>query len=369
MRKSPPPSPIIGSLLAWYDRHARVLPWRLPPHRAVKGEKPDAYAVWLSEIMLQQTTVAAVGNYFRNFLARWPDVEALAAAAIEDVMREWAGLGYYSRARNLHACAVQVATIHQGRFPESEEELRKLPGIGPYTAAAIAAIAFGKKATVIDGNVDRVITRLFKIETPLPASKPEIRAVAETLTPETRAGDFAQAMMDLGATICTPKSPACNRCPVAEFCEAFNSGVQESLPRRAEKKPRPNRYGACFWLTRPDGAVLLRRREAKGLLGGMMEVPTTIWTDAAQSEETLVTQAPLDIAWKRVSGTVEHTFTHFHLQLLVFRAEVSAKQAGKAQGIWVGEEKLGSEALPSVMRKVEALAQPAAGPLFKRKQA
>jgi len=360
---------LVTALLAWYDRHARLLPWRLPPARAAKGEQPDPYAVWLSEIMLQQTTVAAVGEYFRRFLARWPSVEALAAAEIDDVMREWAGLGYYSRARNLHACAVMVVRDHGGQFPESEDELRKLSGIGPYTAAAIAAIAFGKKATVIDGNVDRVVTRLFKIETPLPASKPEIRAAAETLTPEKRAGDFAQAMMDLGATICTPKSPACNRCPVSGFCNAFAAGMQDELPRRMPKKARPNRYGACFWLTRTDGAVLLRRREARGLLGGMMEVPTTEWTDVMPEEEALLAEAPLDLKWKRVPGTVEHTFTHFHLQLAVFKAEANAKAAGKAQGIWVPQDDLQGEALPSLMRKVEALAAPAAGPLFERRKA
>jgi A/G-specific adenine glycosylase len=359
----------VPALLAWYGRHARVLPWRLPPARVERGEKPDPYAVWLSEIMLQQTTVAAVGTYFRNFLTRWPTIEALAAANIDDVMREWAGLGYYSRARNLHACAVTVAREHGGNFPDTEEGLRSLPGIGPYTAAAIVAIAFGKRATVIDGNVDRVVTRLFKIETPLPLSKPEIRVAAETLTPEKRAGDFAQAMMDLGATICTPKSPACNRCPISEFCEAHVAGVQDALPHRAPKKARPVRHGACFWVTRPDGAVLLRRREAKGLLGGMMEVPTTPWETEQKNETKLLAQAPLEIEWSRLPGLVEHTFTHFHLVLVVFTAKASGKTAAKAEGIWVPEIELAGEALPSLMRKVEALAQPSARPLFARRKA
>lgn len=349
-------------LLGWYDVHARVLPWRARP-----GERPDPYAVWLSEIMLQQTTVATVGPYFRDFLARWPTVEALAAAPVDDVMRAWAGLGYYSRARNLHACARAVAAEHGGIFPDTEEGLRALPGIGPYTAAAIAAIAFGRKATVVDGNVERVVSRLFAIETPLPQSKPEIRAKADTLTPDLRAGDFAQATMDLGATVCTPKRPSCNRCPVAEMCAAHAAGIEETLPRRAGKKARPVRRGACFFLTRGDGAVLLRKRPAKGLLGGMMEVPTTAWNGAALDDEALLAEAPAAAKWRRVPGIVEHTFTHFHLELAVFAAEAGAKAAENAEGIWVPMQELGGEALPSVMRKVVDHAMPDLGPLFGRK--
>lgn len=359
--KSEAPS-VAEKLLGWYDVHARVLPWRSRP-----GEFADPYAVWLSEIMLQQTTVAAVGPYFRKFLARWPNVGALAAAPVDDVMREWAGLGYYSRARNLHACAIAVATEHGGIFPDTEEGLRRLPGIGPYTAAAIAAIAFGRRATVIDGNVERVVSRLFRIETPLPASKPEIRAKADTLTPDERAGDFAQAMMDLGATVCTPKRPSCNRCPVSELCEAHAAGIEETLPRRGAKKERPVRRGACFLLTRADGAVLLRKRPAKGLLGGMMEVPTTEWSGAEIDEAALLAQAPAKLSWRRVPGLVEHTFTHFHLQLAVFAGEAGAKAAKGVDGIWVPTDELGGEALPSLMRKVFDHAMPDLGPLFGRK--
>jgi len=342
--------PVAPALLHWYDRHARILPWRFRP-----GEVADPYAVWLSEIMLQQTTVAAVGNYFRDFMSRWPTVTALAHAPIDDVMKRWAGLGYYSRARNLHACAQMVARDYGGIFPSTEEELRKLPGVGPYTAAAITAIAFGKRATVIDGNVDRVVTRLFAIETPLPLSKPEIRIHAETLTPDKRAGDFAQAMMDLGATICTPKSPSCNRCPVIEMCDANAAGVADILPRRAPKKARPVRYGACFFITRPDGAVLLRKRIAKGLLGGMMEVPTTPWANEAADDYSEF--APVKTKWKKRLGAVEHTFTHFHLILTIYVADVSANAAAKAEGIWIAQTDLADEALPSLMRKVVAHAQ------------
>ncbi|MGV8998478.1 MAG: A/G-specific adenine glycosylase [Parvibaculaceae bacterium] len=349
--------PVAPALLRWYDKHARVLPWRFRP-----GVAADPYAVWLSEIMLQQTTVATVGNYFRDFMSRWPTVTALAAAPIDDVMKRWAGLGYYSRARNLHACAQMVARDYGGTFPSTEEELRKLPGIGPYTAAAITAIAFGKRATVIDGNVDRVVTRLFAIETPLPLSKPEIRTRAETLTPDKRAGDFAQAMMDLGATICTPKSPSCDRCPVIEMCDANAQGIAATLPRRAPKKARPTRYGACFFVTRPDGAVLLRKRVAKGLLGGMMEVPTTPWLDAASDSDA--EHAPVKAKWKKRVGVVEHTFTHFHLILTVYAADVSAAVAAKADGIWVAQDELADEALPSLMRKVVEHAMPDEGPLF-----
>lgn len=348
-------------LLAWYDVYARVLPWR-----ARKGERADPYAVWLSEIMLQQTTVATVGPYFTRFLARWPDVEALAAAPVEEVMKEWAGLGYYSRARNLHACAKAVSSAHGGKFPDDVEGLSKLPGIGPYTAAAIAAIAFGKPATVVDGNVERVVARLFALRTPLPQVKPEIRARAATLTPLNRAGDFAQAMMDLGATICTPKSPACNRCPIESLCDAKAEGIAALLPARAPKKERPVRHGACFWLMKGDH-VWLRRRPEKGLLGGMMEVPGSPWDSrAAEGAKPGLDHAPLDADWRRVPGSVEHTFTHFHLVLDVYTA-TTRKKAVPGGGEWVPLDSLAGEALPTVMRKVAAHAMPDAGPLFARR--
>ncbi|HEY0440366.1 MAG TPA: A/G-specific adenine glycosylase, partial [Xanthobacteraceae bacterium] len=268
------------ALLAWYDRHRRRLPWRAEP-----GESVDPYRVWLSEIMLQQTTVKAVAPYYAQFLAQWPEVGALAAASLDDVLRAWAGLGYYSRARNLHACAREVMDRHGGHFPADEKALRALPGIGTYTAAAIAAIAFDRAAMPVDGNIERVVTRLFAIEQQLPAAKPIVRAFAETLTPVRRAGDVAQALMDLGATICTPKKPACALCPWSDVCKARARGEQESFPRKAAKAEGRLRRGAAFWVTRGGVEALMRTRPAKGLLGGMTEVPSTDWThDFVQAE-------------------------------------------------------------------------------------
>ena len=261
------------ALLAWYDRHRRILPWRAAP-----GERSDPYRVWLSEIMLQQTTVRAVAPYYQRFLTRWSDVQALAAAPLDDVLRAWAGLGYYARARNLHACARAVVEHHAGQFPAGENELRALPGIGDYTAAAIAAIAFDAPASPVDGNIERVVARLFAVTAPLPAAKPELRRLARQLTPQHRAGDFAQAMMDLGATICTPKNPACALCPWNDVCVARRSGDAATLPRRTAKREGALRRGAAFVVRRADDRVLLRTRPAKGLLGGMTEVPTTEWS-------------------------------------------------------------------------------------------
>ena len=342
--------PHAAALLAWYDRHARVLPWR-----ALPGRRADPYAVWLSEIMLQQTTVAAVKPYYERFLARWPTVMALAAAPLEEVMRAWAGLGYYSRARNLHLCARMIAEAG-GAFPGEEAALRRLPGIGAYTAAAIAAIAFDKKATVIDGNVERVVARLFALDAPLPGGKPALRDCAECLTPEQRFGDFAQAMMDLGATICTPRSPACAICPLMALCAARAAGIQEELPVKAKKKARPERYGVSFYVRDKLGCVLLRRRAAGGLLGGMSEMPGSEWLPVCDAA-TALAQAPVAAAWTRAPGAVRHVFTHFALTLCVFTAMVDTGVEPPPDCRWVPEEALAGEALPSLMRKVAALAQ------------
>lgn len=341
------------TLLAWYDRHARALPWRVLPR--TKG-RADPYSIWLSEVMLQQTTVAAVRDYYARFLARWPTVQALAAAPLDDVLAEWAGLGYYARARSLHACAIRIASEFGGDFPDTEEGLLALPGIGPYTAGAIAAIAFGHPAVAIDGNAERVLARLYAIAEPLPAAKPKLKTLAEALVPASRPGDFAQALMDLGATICTPKRPACALCPWTEECAAQARGIQEILPVKTPKKTRPTRRGAAFLLTRGDGAILLRRREAKGLLGGMLEVPSTPWVEAKlPARAAALAQAPASTGWRKRTGLVEHTFTHFHLELEVYTGMASDPLA---DGIWADPSHLGDLALPSVMRKVIALGMP-----------
>jgi len=341
-------------LLAWYDRHRRVLPWRAPP-----GETADPYLVWLSEIMLQQTTVTAVAPYYLRFVARFPSVAALAAAGIEDVLRLWAGLGYYARARNLHACAKVVAV--RGGFPDREEELLELPGIGPYTAAAIAAIAFNRKACPVDGNVERVVARLFAVEPELPGAKPAIRHLAAGLVPARRPGDFAQAMMDLGATVCTPKAPACGRCPFSGACAARARGDAETFPRKAKKREGRLRRGAAFVAVRADGHVLVRRRAAKGLLGGMTEVPTTAWT-AGFDEACALADAPefaaargagaRKVFWRRLPGIVTHVFTHFPLELIVLTARLPKSATAPDGMYWIAREDIAGAALPSLMRKV-----------------
>jgi A/G-specific adenine glycosylase len=335
-------------LLAWYDRHRRRLPWR-----ALPGERSDPYRVWLSEIMLQQTTVKAVGPYFEKFVARWPSVEAMGRASLDDVLRMWAGLGYYSRARNLHACAVMVTREHGGAFPDSEDGLRALPGIGPYTAAAIAAIAFDRRTMPVDGNIERVVSRLFAVEEALPQAKPRIQELAATLLGPTRAGDSAQALMDLGSTICAPKKPACSLCPFSDDCMARARGDQETFPRKAPKKTGTLRRGAAFVVTRGD-ELLVRTRAAKGLLGGMTEVPNSEWL-AGQEDAAALAQAPAvkGVArWHRKTGVVTHVFTHFPLELVVYTARVAARTRAPEGMRWVPIATLHDEALPNVMRKV-----------------
>ncbi len=333
-----------ADLLAWYDRHRRRLPWR-----ALPGEIADPYRVWLSEIMLQQTTVAAVGPYFETFVTQWPSVEALASAPLDDVLRDWAGLGYYARARNLHACATVIAGERGGRFPQTEEELLKLPGIGAYTAGAIAAIAFDRPVAAVDGNVERVITRLYGIDEPMPGAKEAVRAKTGALVPADRPGDFAQGLMDLGATICTPKRPACVLCPWTDACVAHARGIEEQLPVKAPKKEKPLRRGAAFWAERGNGTVLIVKRPPKGLLGGMDGLwltPLKQDTDPAEARS----HAPFKARWHRIAGHVEHVFTHFRLELTVYTAtDVTSFAAPDTR--WVAKEDLPEVGLPTVMRK------------------
>ncbi|NNE21756.1 MAG: A/G-specific adenine glycosylase [Rhizobiales bacterium] len=348
-----PTSPMAKLLLDWYDRHRRTLPWR-----ALPGETADPYKVWLSEIMLQQTTVATVGSYFRKFVDKWPTVTALATAELDAVLRQWAGLGYYARARNLHKCAQMVVSEFGGRFPCTEDKLLGLPGIGPYTAAAIAAIAFDRPAAAIDGNVERVIARLYAIETPLPDAKPEIKARTLDLVPAARPGDFAQALMDLGATICAPRKANCLLCPWQQPCAARAAGIAETLPRKKPKAERPTRHGTAFWVENADGWILLRRRPEQGLLGGMMEIPSTQWSsDGPPAPES---EAPVNGDWQETSALVEHTFTHFHLRLKIWRTSV-AGDCGLAAGdtsLWVPPDEVLDHALPTVMKKIVAVMAP-----------
>jgi A/G-specific adenine glycosylase len=351
------PAPQAADLLAWYDRHRRALPWRARP-----GERADPYRVWLSEIMLQQTTVKAVAPYYARFLQSWPDLRSLAAASLEEVLTAWAGLGYYARARNMHACARALIAQHGGKFPASESALRELPGIGGYTAAAIAAIAFDQTATPVDGNVERVIARLYALPLSLPAGKAEIARLARALTPPRRAGDFAQAMMDLGATICTPKKPACAPCPWNAACAAYARGEAELFPRRLPKREADLRRGAAFVARRADDCVLLRTRPAYGLLGGMAEVPTTEWAADFDQEKALrgaprFSASQKSITWRKITGVVRHVFTHFPLELTVYRTEVARKAKAPDGTRWVAIAQLADEPLPSVMRKVLARAQ------------
>jgi A/G-specific adenine glycosylase len=336
-------------LLRWYDRHRRRLPWRAEP-----GETPDPYRVWLSEIMLQQTTVTAVIPYYERFVSRFPSVAALAAAPLDSVLSAWAGLGYYARARNLHACAQAVVAL--GGFPADLAALQALPGIGAYTAAAVGAIAFGIPALPVDGNVERVVSRLFAIEQPIPAAKPAIREAAAALgaDPAARArpSDFAQAMFDLGAGVCTPVAPACGVCPWIAACAARRMGIQASLPRKAPKQQRPLRYGVHFWLTDGQGRVLLRTRPPKGLLGGMTELPGTDWRAEPWTVAEALTAAPMRSEW-RGAGQVRHGFTHFELIIDVLASQVPRIEA---EGFAHPVDALDDAALPSVMWKCVRMA-------------
>jgi A/G-specific adenine glycosylase len=348
-KKAATPDP--ADLLGWYDRHARMLPWR-----ARQGERVDPYRVWLSEIMLQQTTVKTVTPYYTRFLTRWPTVTALAEASLDDVLRAWAGLGYYARARNLHACAKAIVEQHGGQFPDDMNALRELRGIGDYTAAAIAAIAFDLPAVPVDGNVERVVSRLFAVEEELPAGKPVIKQLAGSLLPGRRTGDFAQALMDLGATLCSPRRPACALCPWNGACVAYARQLQERFPRKAAKREGTLRRGAAFVALRADGRALLRQRPQKGLLGAMTEVPGSEWThdfDEVQARRS-APRLHAKAKWRRLPGVVRHVFTHFPLELAVFVAQVPRATRPPKGARWVDLADLPGEALPNVMRKVLA---------------
>lgn len=396
MQTLPPPALYAEKLLPWYDKNLRLLPWRITPQQQAQGIKAAAYRVWLAEVMLQQTTVEAVKPYFAKFIAAWPNLAALSAASLDTILAGWAGLGYYSRARNLKACADKIMTDHSGEFPRTAAELRRLPGIGDYTSAAIAAIAFDEPCAVIDANVERVIARLFCITTPLPAARKAIRAACQSLVPQnrawdrlacggrqaqqnrawvggrqaqqkSRAGDFAQAMMDLGATICTIKKPACRQCPLTGLCLARQNDMAASLPRKAPKPAREERRGAAFIALSDTGKIYLQKRPAHGLLGGMSEVPNYFAKGAQMAPAKADLQsAPFAGNW-RYQGKITHIFTHFHLTLAVYKAENIAENAAPlpaaqqpAPGFWVKTEELAAEALPTVMKKAIAAALPAA---------
>jgi A/G-specific adenine glycosylase len=346
------------ALLAWYDLERRALPWRV-----AAGEPPDPYRVWLSEIMLQQTRVETVARYFEKFVVHWPHVEALAAAPLSEVLSAWAGLGYYARARNLHACAREVLARHGGIFPATEAELRALPGIGAYTAAAIAAIAYDRPAIPMDGNVERVVARVFAFAKSMPKAKGELRSLAQELASTERPGDFAQALMDLGATICTPRRPDCLRCPWERNCAAHRHGNPEQFPRLAPKRTGKLRRGAAFFVLRDDGALLLRTRPTRGLLGGMTELPSTEWLSNFDQANALARASEIfsplpvgerEIAWRRLPGTVRHTFTHFPLELTVYAATVRRGTRAPKGTRFVPINALDHEALPTLMRKVIA---------------
>jgi A/G-specific adenine glycosylase len=337
-------SALRSALLAWYDANARDLAWRTGPADRRAGVRPDPYRVWLSEVMLQQTTAPHATPYFLRFTSRWPTVADLAAAEDGDLMAAWAGLGYYARARNLLACARAVAERREGAFPDTEEALRGLPGVGAYTAAAVAAIAFDRPANVVDGNVERVVSRLFAVDAPLPDAKPELKRLAGSLVADERPGDWAQALMDLGATVCRPRAPLCDRCPVSAWCAAYRTVAPERWPKKRKRAERPRRYGVAWLITRGE-AVALVRRPARGLLGGMLGLPTSDWRGAPWTDAEALAAAPVAADW-RAAGEIEHVFTHFALTLTVLGAETDAGPPD-----WVWTPRSGLEGLPSVFLK------------------
>jgi len=342
-----------AALLAWFDRHRRVLPWRAP-----RGHRPDPYHVWLSEIMLQQTTVVTVGPYFEKFLKTWPRVEDLATATQDDVLAAWAGLGYYARARNLHKCAQAVTAAHGGVFPDTEEGLRALPGIGPYTAAAVASIAFDVPAVAVDGNVERVVSRFFAIEDPLPGSKPEIRAGAAALAKGvTRPGDFTQAFMELGATVCTPLNPKCGLCPWREDCRARRKGIAADLPRKSPKAAKPVRYGKVFWVFDTQGRFLIHKRAERGLYGGMYQLPTTDWIEDRKAAAGLPAPFGTQKSLAPLGESVRHSFTHFDLFLEIWTVKKGRSRVPAAlrEACWIYPENIGDYALPTLMKKAVRL--------------
>ena len=341
------PAHLRPALLAWYDRHGRDLPWR-----ARGGAPSDPYRVWLSEIMLQQTTVATVIPYFEQFVERWPSLPDLAGAELDQVLHAWQGLGYYGRAHRLHECARVVRDTLGGRFPQTEPALRALPGIGSYTAAAIAAIAFDRPAVPVDGNVERVLARLFAVEVPLPTAKPTLRRLASEFAAADRAGDCAQALMDLGATVCVPRSPHCGRCPWRGACRGRIRGRPETLPRRTPRPERPHRFAAAFILVDGDGALFLERRPGRGLLGGLMQVPLTAWLDRPPDAAEAARLAPLAASWRPVPGIVKHGFTHFAARLTLVAARIDRSRAPALEGVWCTLDGLDGVALSTMMKKV-----------------
>ncbi len=336
------------ALLAWYDGHRRSLPWRAP-----SGRQADPYYVWLSEIMLQQTVVATVIPYFLKFVDKWPTVHDLARADIHDVMEAWAGLGYYARARNLHKCAQIVSTDYSGTFPDSQEELKKLPGIGDYTSAAITAIAFDKPAVVIDGNVDRVIARYFAVTTPLPDAKPDIRILAASLAESRtdRPGDFAQAMMDLGATVCIAKAPRCLLCPLQDGCLGYREGIQGELPRKRRKKQKPYKYGYIYWIKDGQGRVLVERRPENAMLGRMLGLPTSDWN----IDKSQLAAPDFLKSWPKPLTTglkVYHSFTHFDLELDGYIIDLNGESVDVPNHIqWIDDKTIHSTGFPSLFKK------------------